>query len=88
MKAKYCQSCGMPMEGQSELFGTEKDGSKSNDYCAYCYKDGAFLFSGSKEEMIEICVKPMVENNPGMTESVAREMMGTFFPTLKRWKDQ
>ena len=88
MKVSYCQSCGMPMAGQSELYGTKADGSKSEDYCAYCYENGAFHFTGNMEEMIEICVKPMMESNPGMTEAVAREMMEKFLPTLKRWKTQ
>ena len=76
----------MPMTGQEHLYGTEADGSKSADYCQYCYADGAFTFNGSMEEMIEICVKPVVESNPGMTDTAAREMMQKFFPMLKRWK--
>ena len=38
------------------------------------------------EEMIEICVPPMVQSNQGMTPEQAREMMRQFFPHLKRWK--
>ncbi len=88
MEEKFCQSCGMPMGTTDELYGTEKSGSKSPDYCSYCYENGAFTFDGGMEEMIELCVRPMVENNPGMTEAAAREMMGKFFPMLKRWKSQ
>ncbi|MDD3977731.1 MAG: zinc ribbon domain-containing protein [Methanomicrobium sp.] len=40
-KAKTCQSCGMPMAKESD-FGTEKDGSGSEDYCTYCYQNGAY----------------------------------------------
>jgi len=29
---KFCQSCALPMS--DEHFGTEKDGSKSEDYCS------------------------------------------------------
>lgn len=41
---KFCQSCAMPLNlhGQ-DVRGTEKDGSKSERYCSYCYADGAFL---------------------------------------------
>ena len=35
---KFCQSCGMPLTDQ--LLGTNADGSKNEDYCIYCYKDG------------------------------------------------
>jgi hypothetical protein len=86
MEEKYCQSCALPMGGTDEMFGTEKGGGKSADYCKYCYENGDFTFQGSMEEMIEICVPPMVEHNPGMTPEAAREMMRAFFPTLKRWR--
>ena len=88
MEERYCQSCGMPMGSTDELYGTEKDGSKSKDYCKYCYENGAFTASCSMDEMIAFCVKPMVDNNPGMSEEAARGMMGKFFPMLKRWKAQ
>jgi hypothetical protein len=85
MEEKYCQSCAMPMGKGIDLYGTEKDGSKNSDYCKYCYENGEFTFNGSMEEMIEICVQPMVENNPGMSPETARDMMQKFLPALKRW---
>ena len=88
MNQKFCQSCGMPMGETDELYGTEADGGKSADYCKYCYENGAFTFGGSMEEMIEICVPHMAGNNAGMTEAQARQMMGQFFPSLKRWKNR
>jgi len=86
MEGKFCQSCGMPMGDTNELYGTEKDGTKSPDYCTYCYANGAFTADCSMEEMIAFCVKPMVENSPGMTEEAAKGMMRQMFPALKRWK--
>ena len=86
MKEKFCQSCGMPMGNPEVLYGTETDGSKSADYCKFCYENGQFTFSGSMDEMIDFCVKPMVAHNPGMTDAAARELMKKFFPMLKRWK--
>lgn len=85
MEEKYCQSCGMPMGETDEMYGTEKDGGKSADYCKYCYQNGAFTAPCSMEEMIEICVPPMVDNIPGMTPDTARDMMRKHFPMLKRW---
>jgi hypothetical protein len=85
---KFCQSCGMPMGSTDELYGSETDGSKSADYCKYCYDNGAFTSNSTMDEMIELSVAPMVEYNPGMTEQKAREMMQQFFPMLKRWKAQ
>ena len=62
-----------------------KDGSRSVDYCKYCYEHGAFTSDCTMEEMIEFCVPVMVKENPGMSEDKAREMMTQYFPTLKRW---
>jgi|GEM_PF-4972715 len=42
MEQKYCQSCGMPLT-ESNLLGTNKDQTLNNDFCIYCFKDGALL---------------------------------------------
>jgi hypothetical protein len=81
----FCQSCGMPLS-REEDFGNNADGSKNEDYCAYCYKDGKFTQDVTMEGMIDICVPFMVEANEGMTEEEARSSMREWFPTLKRWK--
>lgn len=86
MEEKYCQSCAMPIEGNTEMYGTNLDGSKSDEYCSYCYQNGAFTSNTSMEEMVEFCIEPMVQNNADMTAEKAREMMMEFFPTLTRWK--
>ncbi|MEG1559364.1 MAG: zinc ribbon domain-containing protein [Clostridia bacterium] len=84
MEEKYCQSCGMPMG--EDLYGTEKDGSKSVDYCIYCYEDGKFTYNCTMDEMIEFCIPHVLEGNDGMTEDAARIMMRSFLPNMKRWK--
>lgn len=79
----FCQSCAMPIG--EETLGTNKDGSKNADYCAYCYKDGAFTADCTMEEMIDFCAPHMAGANPGMTETEAKAQMRKFFPQLKRW---
>lgn len=86
MEERYCQSCGMPMGQTDELYGTEQNGEKSQDYCHYCYTDGAFTVDCTMQQMIDFCVQPMVENVPGMTAQQARAIMDEHFPQLKRWK--
>lgn len=86
METKYCQCCAMPMGETDALYGTEADGSKSKDYCKYCYNEGKFLVDCTMEEMIDSCVEPMLESNPNMTAEEAKAMMREVFPTLKRWK--
>ena len=91
----YCQSCAMPMGAANEMYGTNADGSKNDDYCKYCFDNGAFTTDCTMDEMIEICVPHMIASaEKGMskdevnslTEEKAREMIREFFPTLKRWK--
>lgn len=80
----FCQSCGMPMT-TPETFGTEAGGIKSEDYCCYCRKDGAFTSDCSMEEMIDFCVK--CEGAPHLEDPAEeRRKMMEWFPTLKRWK--
>ncbi|WP_135549643.1 zinc ribbon domain-containing protein [Paenibacillus cymbidii] len=85
---EFCQSCGMPTDGNADLHGTNTDGSKNSEYCVYCYKDGAFTADVNMEQMIESCVPHVVAAVQGMTEDTARSMMREQFPTLKRWRDQ
>jgi len=88
MDTKFCQSCGMPLT--EELKGTNADGSKNEDYCIYCYKDGAFTQDCSMEEMIDFCAQFVDEVNKNMpkpmTQEEYKQMMRQYFPMLKRWK--
>lgn len=77
----YCQSCGMPLL-KDEDFGTNNDGSKNEEYCAYCYKDGAFTQDVTMEGMIEICVPFMTD----MDKNEATVLLKEQLPKLKRWK--
>ena len=87
MEEMYCQSCGMPMGATDEMYGTNADGSKSKDYCKYCFENGAFTANSTMDEMIEICVPHMASAHPEMSGDDARKMMREFFPTLKRWQN-
>ena len=86
MEERYCQSCGMPMGATEEMYGTNADGGKSEDYCKYCFDNGVFTAKCTMDEMIEFCVPHMAGANAGMSEDEARKTMREFFPTLKRWK--
>ena len=82
---KFCQSCAMPMENV-ELQGTNADGSRNEDYCHYCYKEGAFTKEETMEEMIETCIPFVSKGEPWPDEETARKAMRELFPRLKRWK--
>lgn len=84
-----CQSCGMLLEREEEK-GTEKDGGSSEEYCVHCYRQGEFTRDLDMEEMIELNLRDLdvwnQENGLNLTPQEAREMLGEFLPTLKRWK--
>ena len=86
MEQKYCQSCGMPMGATNEMYGTNANGTISEDYCKYCYTNGSFHKEETMEEMIESCVPHVVDAHPEMSEDKARKMMQSTFPALKRWR--
>jgi len=87
----FCQSCGVPLENE-EMKGMNADGSKSDDYCAYCYQNGAFTHDMSMDEMIEINLKYLDEWNKNsgqnLTVEEARKELKIFMPSLKRWKQK
>lgn len=87
MDMKFCQSCGMPLS--EEILGTNADGSKNEDYCIYCYKDGAFTGDYTMEQMAEHCSMFVEEYNKhtgqNLTACQYKEALLKFFPTLKRW---
>ncbi|GAX90827.1 zinc ribbon domain-containing protein [Effusibacillus lacus] len=86
MVETICQSCSMPLNGE-EVLGTEKDGSKTKEYCMYCYEGGEFKQPDlTMEGMIEICVPHMKAE--GMSEEQARAILNEHLPKLKRWNKQ
>ena len=87
IEMKLCQSCGMPMEN-AELYGTNADGTKNEDYCHYCFINGSFSKEETMQEMIESCIPFVSKGNPWSDEEAARKAMLEMFPQLKRWKDK
>jgi hypothetical protein len=79
---QFCQSCSMPLANDS-LLGTEKDGSKSRQYCKFCYQDGAFINPEMTLEGMTTFVKAkMLDMNmdPGTIEKAVKRL-----PYLNRW---
>ena len=78
-----CQSCGMPLDTE-EVKGTEKNGSKNNEYCKYCYENGAF----KDPHMILREMQNRVKNQMKRLEhhEYAIQKAVNILPALKRWK--
>ena len=76
-----CQCCGMPLEDST--LSREPDGSLNEEYCKWCYADGAFRYS-SKEELIDHCVTHMASEQ--WPAEQVRAHMEAVVPQLTHWK--
>ena len=88
MEQRFCQSCGMPLT--EDILGTNADGSKNEEYCIYCYKDGAFTGDYTMEQMADFCAQFVDDYNKHTGKNLSREEykkeLLKFFPLLKRWQ--
>ena len=80
-----CQCCGMPLSEDS-MISREPDGSYNEEYCKWCYSDGAFAYE-SKDALIGFLVShmPNPENAP---EEVRRSQYDLYLSQLKHWKQR
>lgn len=79
----FCQSCGMPMSQDPAGGGTLADGSRTQEYCSYCFQDGAFFQPDlTAREMQAFCIEKMKEQ--GMSHWWAW-LLTRGIPRLRRW---
>ena len=81
---RVCQSCGMPLARDPLGGGTMADGSRSDEYCSHCFRDGAFtepdLTAAEMASKVEGKLRSM--HFPGfLARRFARNV-----PTLRRWQ--
>lgn len=82
--SSMCQSCAMPFM-KDEDYGTEKDGSKSDIYCRYCYQNGEFTDKESTVEKMAEVGAGMISQMYGMPIEKSRIFMTEQIKPLKRW---
>ena len=77
-----CQCCGMPLNEDS-MISKEPDGLFNEDYCKWCYTDGAFVYS-DKSALIDFMLGHMP--NPGNTpDEERRAQFDGYLSQLKHW---
>ncbi len=86
IKGPVCQSCGMPLSKDANGGGTNADGTKSTEYCAHCYQDGAFTLPHISAPQMKDFVKGKLKEMhiPGFIAQI----MVRSIPSLKRWKQE
>lgn len=75
-----CQCCGMPLEDDS--ISREPDGSLNEEYCKWCYADGAFVYS-SMDQLLDFLSEQM--SNENFPPEQAREYFSRELPKLRHW---
>lgn len=83
MPEHYCQSCGMMFTGPDQ-HGHEVDGTVTEDFCRWCYDQGAYTYETTMEEMIEDCAPRMAERM-GWSVDECASLLGAVLPNLRRW---
>ena len=76
-----CQCCGMPLEDGN--MSREPDGSFNEDYCKWCYTDGAFTYQ-SMDALIDFCAAHMA--NDAFPPVKVRAYLQYLLPKLKHWQ--
>ena len=77
-----CQCCGMPLS-EDGVVSREPDGSFNEDYCKWCYADGAFVYS-TKDQLLDYLVANM-PNPDGTLEADRRRTYDGYLSELKHW---
>ena len=78
-----CQCCGMPLN-EDGVVSRETDGSYNDDYCKWCYANGAFSYQ-SKDALLDYLVSHM-PNPDGLTDAERRRQVDANLSQLKHWK--
>ena len=76
-----CQCCGMPLE--DHIMSKEPDGAINENYCKWCYSDGAFNYT-SMEQLIDFCAEHTANEN--WSAEQIRSYLEGLLPTLDHWK--
>jgi len=83
MKPLICQSCGLPFTDESK--GTNRDQTKSEDYCINCFQNGNFVEPSLSLREMEIRELERAKKNENLTLEEAQKAL-KILPTLKRWR--
>lgn len=76
-----CQCCGMPLE--DAILSKEPDGTFNEDYCKWCYADGAFAYA-TLEELVDFLCTHMA--SPDQSPQALRAYLQECLPRLKHWQ--
>ncbi len=82
-KQLICQCCGMPLD--DSLISKEPDGAFNEEYCKWCYANGAFVYKD-----IDGLIKFLSEHmsNENFSKEQAKAYFSEQIPKLKYWREK
>ncbi|MFD2518913.1 zinc ribbon domain-containing protein [Salinimicrobium flavum] len=83
MKPLICQSCGFPFS--EEFRGTNRDHTKSMDFCISCFKNGEYTDHHLTMHELERRLLEMAHEHNEISLEEAQQIIKRL-PNLKRWK--
>jgi hypothetical protein len=75
----------MPIDTEDRK-GTEKNGTKNNEYCKYCYENGAFVNPNTTLDEMKVIVKTQMKEMKLPDNLIQLSL--NILPSLKRWKSK
>ena len=86
IKEITCQSCGMPLNNDENIMGSEADGTLSGMYCSHCYVNGEFTLPDiTVEEMRAKVTEKIISMK---FPKVVAKFLTRNTHKLKRWKKE
>jgi hypothetical protein len=76
----------MPIEESAGNFGTEADGSASDEYCSFCFRDGEFTNPHQTVDGMVASSVDFMTANLGFTVAEATELSNNVIRKLRRWQ--
>jgi hypothetical protein len=73
----------MPIDSIDDR-GTEKNGTVSNEYCKYCYQQGAFTTPGITMDQMKTFMQSKMQEMKIPADILQRSL--ELLPKLKRWQ--
>ena len=75
---KTCHNCGVQLDKDPNVGGTNSDGSISDTYCSFCFQNGTITSAGKS---LARKIAGLIENaviNMGMTECEAKKVADNY----------
>lgn len=79
----FCQCCGMPLSEDS-VISREKNGEFNEEYCKWCYSDGAFAYK-TKDSLLDFLVREM-PNPENKRSDERRALFDSQLSQLRHWQ--